>query len=436
MKSIFLSLFIWLTALLTSFLGIFLMQWTNFVTFTFEAEFAIFNTIQILGLLSIGAFLAVGIVNFITKPNKITPIIYAISAVILSVVNVAYLSVLMSKIATPITIINSDIQITSVVSNAILLTIAAFCALSSIITMFIFKLQTVNKPKPKTNQTVNSSYSQVSSPANRAEPLISKESPSAVKEFNSEFTSTPNEKTYNMSDKLARLKEDISNNNFRHTLNETPLEETNNEPIKREEQRNVQKEDTVENIYPMEREEIQFENSQPKLVENEQFVEQIQEPNDSFNKFLKRPNQKIAPANNLPKVEDLPPIGEPKDPYKQTIVPRRSAKREKEFNNPIGNVAKPLYVDRNVRRTPKLDENYQGKVFLGDSDKIWEAMKNQERRLPQKVSKTAPLSTKWNTTSAPKKSKSKSMEVDLDKILDPVNEQNSVDLRPTIDWDE
>ncbi|ALD66693.1 ABC-2 family transporter permease [Spiroplasma cantharicola] len=432
MKSIFFSLFIWITALLFSFLGIFLMQWNMFVVFSFEEEFAIFNALQILSLLSIGSFFAVGIVNFITKPNKITPIIYTIAAVFISAINLVYLSVLMSKIATPITIINSENIITSVISNAILLPLASFCALSSIITMFMFKIQTVNQSKPKQN----SSYSQISSPANQGQPMMVKENTAAIKEFNSDFTSTPNEKTYNMVDKLARLKEDISSNKFRDSFTETPIDEVKVKAKPQQEELKVEQEVPVENIYPIEKENIQVQNDEPIIAQNERFIEEIEEPNDSFNNLLKRPNQKIAPINNLPKVEDLPPIGEPKDPYKQTIVPRRSAKREGEFNNPIGNIAKPLYVERKVRRTPKLDENYQGKVFLGDSDRIWEAMKNQERRIPQRAAKVAPLNPKANTLNGLKKSKSKSIEVDLDKILDPVNEQSSVDLRPTIDWDE
>ncbi|WP_338984654.1 hypothetical protein [Spiroplasma endosymbiont of Diplazon laetatorius] len=405
-KGLFFGVLLWLSTLILSFLGSFLIGGSNFYAFNFPQENSIFNILQIAIVIVISLLFVMGVARMAKSNVKALVILYTLLGVTLAGVNIAFL-ILLKQAET--SFVGIDIM-----ANIIMLPIASATALLSIIPMLKMSSGSQTKVvRQKTTATTNTNEP--------FKPMVLRENPSEVPEFNPEFTSTPNEETFNMSDKLAQLKEDINNNKFHE---ESTEEETEDTVSFDKEQENL----TSTHVIDWDDE------TKTQTLEHDDYgqFEPLQGQQEPSEPVMDR----VAPVNNIPKLDELPPITEPKDPYKQTIVPRRSAQRAGDFDKPIGNVVKPLYVERVERKTPRVDENYQGKVFLGDSDRIWEAMKKQERRLAPKAPKTDHLVSKSNIVNSLQKEKTQTMEIDIDKILDPVNDQNDEDFTPTIDWDD
>ncbi|AGR42346.1 hypothetical protein [Spiroplasma diminutum] len=416
-KSIFFGVLILLAGSILSFLGVFLFEGKKFFFNNFDKEYGILNILQIIGLSFILSLFLIGSIRLFSKSGNAISFLYAILAIGSVAINFTFLTMLITK--NPTIIKDGEIIIiTSLLLNIIFLSIGSVALLISIVPMF--KANSNVRQKVRTTKT-SVSNNDSSEPF---KPMVLRDHEQQLKEaeFNPEFTSTPNDETFNMSDKLAKLKEDISNNNFSSGIEQE---------IQEDEDNNANEPEVLED----------------EILEDEINEEELDSINNSenINYDLEKPlidnfsgqlNEEKVQTNSLPKIEELPPITEPKDPYKQTIVPRRASQREGEFNKPIGNVVKPVYVEKIERRTARLDENYQGKVFLGDSDRIWEAMKKQERRLVPKTPKTDHLVSKSNIVNSLQSEKTKTMEIDIDRIMDPVNEENREEFTPTIDWDD
>ncbi|QHX36873.1 hypothetical protein [Spiroplasma sp. BIUS-1] len=414
-KSLFFGVLIWLAALTISFIGGFLIGGNQFIAFSFEKDFQLFNYLQAALVSFIGLLIILGITKFASKKSGVVNIFYILLSLALAAINIVLLVMLIQK--NPISV---DTKL-----NTIMLAIASGLSVISIFP--ICKIS--SSSKVKVAKAKNTRTEEISEPF---KPMVLRENPSEIPEFNPDFTSTPNEETFNISDKLAQLKEDINNNNFPET--EELNEDTASYDKTQEELTRTHVIDWDDETQTQTSENLNFEDFEPlKSDENTQYNEFENTPN---NEPLKPVMENVAPINNIPKLEELPPILEPKDPYKQTIVPRRAAQRAGEFDQPIGNVVKPTYVERTERKMPRVDENYQGKVFLGDSDRIWEAMKKQERNLTPKAPKTDHLVSKSNIVNSLQSEKTKTMEIDIDSIMDPVNDQNDEDFTPTIDWDD
>ncbi|AUM62860.1 APC family permease [Spiroplasma monobiae] len=415
-KSIFFGVLLWLSTLILSLLGIFLISGSTFAILPFQNDFEHLNIMQIIALVCLPLLTILGVSAFSTRNGKVLPSLYTVVTLLLIANNIIYVINLMQIDNT-----QTNIDLSNLRLNLILISIGMLTAVLTTIPMFMLS-------KTSQSTAVKRKNTSVSPPSEPFKPMVLRENPSEIPEFNSEFTSTPNEETFNISDKLAQLKNDINNNNF--TYSDELNEDTLSYDKTQEELTKTHVIDWGDETQTQTSENFNFDEFEP-LSANEE-----QNQNNSFNEPVEPVMPNVAPINNIPKLDELPPIREPKDPYKQTIVPRRSAQRAGEFDQPIGNVVKPTYVDRIERKTPKVDENYQGKVFLGDSDRIWEAMKKQERRLAPKAPKTDHLVSKSNIVNSLQSEKTKTMEIDIDSIFDPVNDQNDENFTPTIDWDD
>ncbi|AUB31892.1 hypothetical protein [Spiroplasma floricola] len=424
--NIFFSVFSWVTASVLSFLGFFLIG-EQFGIFVSTSELSLLRSLQITSILLIILLFIFGILEVSIKKGVIIPILYTIPAIVLAILNIVFLVNLMQKF----TSLSLQISIVSYfLKNIITLSISSLLLLTSIVPIFLLSKKTDKNIKEKDNILSKKSLNDLSS-------ITSSENSKKSPEFNPEFTSTPNEKTFNMVDKLAKLKEDINNNKF----HEEELIEEKNIPLEKDffDDNSLENVPLENNAYENNSLDVEFLDNNPifkveKPILKEDKYEEFE--NNSIKKATNKAMKNVAPVNDIPKLEELPPILEPKDPYKQTIVPRRSAQRAGEFDQPIGNVVKPTYVQRNIRKTAKLDENYQGKVFLGDSDRIWEAMKKQNRKLTPKKLKTDQGLSKSSTVNNLSRGKTKTMEINMDNILDPVNNKKDDQFTPTIDWDE
>ncbi|WP_338969416.1 hypothetical protein [Spiroplasma endosymbiont of Labia minor] len=88
--------------------------------------------------------------------------------------------------------------------------------------------------------------------------------------------------------------------------------------------------------------------------------------------------QAVNANSNIVKVVEKPQFDNSiKDPYKQTIIPRRSGVSN-HFDRPIGNT-KQTQPKKAEHKRPELIDSYKNKVFIEDSDRIWDALKQQER---------------------------------------------------------
>ncbi|AGR41482.1 hypothetical protein [Spiroplasma taiwanense] len=231
--------------------------------------------------------------------------------------------------------------------------------------------------------------------------------------INPNFTSTPNEETFNIADKLEQLKNNLNNNVFQEEHMNSVINEVETQKTK----------------------ELDLKSLNDEVSEKIEIIDNLSN-NQKNDEISKNNFSNVVSPNNIPKENDLPPILVPKDPYKETIVPRRSQYRAEKFQKPIGNVVANQNNVNSQRKVPKYDSNYEGKVFLGDSDKIWEAMKKKERNLINNNIALPINQSKVNSlANSTKKQKTKTIDVDLNKILDPVNEKKS-DFMPTIDWDD
>ncbi|WP_339020511.1 hypothetical protein [Spiroplasma endosymbiont of Atherix ibis] len=426
--NIFFGVLSWLTALILSFFGFFMIG-DKFGLFNSVLGFSLLRNLQIVSILILLLLFIFGILGLSIKKGIAIPTLYTILAVSLVIISIVFLISLIQKYSS----LTINISVISLfLKNIIILSISSILLLVSIVFIFLVSKNKDQKVTEKSNVLSKSALNDLSS-------ISSKESVKKIPEFNPEFTSTPNEKTFNMVDKLAKLKEDINNNKFHE---EELIEEEKDSSLENAFFDN----NSLENI-PLEDDSYKNNSLGVDFLENNKSSSKSEDIILQENKYSEIENSSIArkpndvmknaaPVNNIPKLEELPTIIEPKDPYKQTIVPRRSAQRAGEFDQPIGNVVNPTYVQRNIRKTPKLDENYQGKVFLGDSDRIWEAMKKQNRKLTPKKLKTDQGLSKTNTVNNLNKQKTKTMDINIDNILDPVNNQNDEQFTPTIDWDE
>ncbi|QEH62124.1 hypothetical protein SCHIN_v1c09310 [Spiroplasma chinense] len=207
------------------------------------------------------------------------------------------------------------------------------------------------------------------------------------------FTSSPSDETFNIADKLQKLRNDLANGIF----DESQLTEEQTKELERFDQQFVE-ETVIEK--PVESTKVQVKQQQPDPIEY---------------------------------------TGSPKDPYKQTIVPRRAAQKAREYNKPIGNVVSAQAVQtKEERKAAKYDESFQGKVFLGDSDRIWQAMQKQNREIKPKTPTADHVVSKSNIVNSLQKEKTQTMELDSNKFMDPIHGESDYEQTssPTIDWDD
>ncbi|ASP28002.1 hypothetical protein SCORR_v1c02270 [Spiroplasma corruscae] len=208
------------------------------------------------------------------------------------------------------------------------------------------------------------------------------------------FTSTPNEETFNISDKLSELKHNLHNNVIP---------------------------EGIENFIPKSKQVSQkIEEDTQDETNNTYFEPSNEEQNyDDFE------TTKTADLNPTTLVKENPnnAYTGPIDPYKQTIVPRRfEGVKSGKYSTPIGNIAALNMENKEPRKKPLYDESYQGKIFLGDSDRIWDALKKQATD----VYKIKPRSN---------------LRKDItETVVDPLNsvEKKNNDKKnvSTIDWDD
>lgn len=310
-------------------------------------------------------------------------------------------------------IVANPTRIISIVGIVLLGITGIYSVISIVIT---FRIKNLASDKTVNHEKISKSFLDTQETED-----ISENDKNLVKNANlvdNSFTSTPNDETYNIADKLQKLREDLAGGIFDERLFNTDSE-TNDTEIKREDNlqydgQNIDEEiDNDDSI-----------NLNERISEDKVLVEEDHLVSEEADEFPREPQ---------------PPV----DPYRQTIIPRRSLDRKVEYKKPIGN--KPfseLSQPSRERREAKYDSNYQGKVFLGDSDRIWEAMKKQKR---------------LNTNSSPQieapsnpDDSSKIEEVQIEttitpelapkKVIDPLSEnqqiKNNDPIYPTIDWDE
>ncbi|AKU79473.1 hypothetical protein [Spiroplasma turonicum] len=322
----------------------------------------------------------------------------------------------------------------SILLNYSLLALGSALSLTCFILFLVYSIVLNKKPKrvikrspsiqsePVSQNSIEESNDEVYNET--AFNVSNEEKPNLVEES---FTSTPNEETFNISDKLSELKHNLHNNvlpNDEEVEQNINLEEHNNNDSSVDEDiSEYLDENTIDDFN---REQILDNNDiNPTTFVRSPIVNNgaILSNSSNNNKIKNNDTQSASKASMQPNKEAE--YKGPIDPYKQTIVPRRfSSVKSGKFEGPIGNIVKNLSSsNKENRKKPVYDQNYQGKIFLGDSDRIWDALKKQA----SDVYKNENFEKKDNN-------------LEKNKILDPLNsvenlndEQKSVS---TIDWDD
>ncbi|AOG60676.1 hypothetical protein SHELI_v1c07270 [Spiroplasma helicoides] len=304
------------------------------------------------------------------------------------------------------------------------------------------KTESTNKPKDKhekmkspNNQAMqnNQSYQENQSNVNMAQFGVQQQYQD--NSIDQSFTSTPNEETVNIADKIKKLRDDLSENKF--------------DELHSQEQANMTEEENYGN-------DLNQWNTQEIVndLELQQIQEDFSNTNNNVNSIPNKINSVPAPQpipGGLSKNSNVGNTAEfyydnntLKDPYKETIVPRRVAKEKaNDYKGPIGNIPRQesKYVSE-TRRQAFVDEKYQGKVFLGDSDRIWEAMKKQNRNIvPPKKENNKNLdisNSESNIINQFKRDATTTLEVDTKNIFDPINdvENDDSNASSTVEWDD
>ncbi|QBQ07966.1 APC family permease [Spiroplasma gladiatoris] len=220
------------------------------------------------------------------------------------------------------------------------------------------------------------------------------------------FTSTPNDETFNIADKIQKLRNNLAENDFENMDVESQFLAT----------------DEVN------------ESEEQQVYETQEHEEVLETPVDKSESIEKEIVQEDKYSNT---VEEYLDFDKPKDPYKQTIIPRRLvAQKASLYKQPIGNVVNNIKTkEQRERKEPRIDLDYEGKVFLGDGDRIWEVIKNQKRRVSQKNKNSNNLNESFNVVDKLQREKTKTLEIDVNKIFDPIND-DSDQKSTTIEWDD
>ncbi|KAF5275512.1 hypothetical protein FQR65_LT16610 [Abscondita terminalis] len=230
--------------------------------------------------------------------------------------------------------------------GSVLLTTAVLL-LSLISIIFVFKKQSGLIHKSTSNSTSNSQNTM--DLVNRFNQNNDEEN----QQPNFNFTSTPTEAP-SAQDKINELRESLANDNLENAqFDETEYEQT---VINHQEESTNEIQSQIEQVEA----EIELLKNQQSNLESQNNIDT--QPILNKPQEVNRVEQKVSTA-----VKNYE--SSPKDPYLQTIVPRRAVQKAADFSKPIGN--KRLSESNNFReRNAKVDQSYQNKVFLGDSDRI------------------------------------------------------------------
>jgi hypothetical protein len=229
--------------------------------------------------------------------------------------------------------------------------------------------------------------------------------------------------TISERERISRLRQELNGLDFSKIA-----ELDDNGTLEQKEQENV---DTFENTEDLRAaiaaDEQELNNDMKQLQQAKDAIKNQQQAQSAPKKTI-MPNKVVTSAASQ--------SNGPADPYKQTILPRRRRDNmdSAKYTNPIGNTPEKI-ASNNVRRSSKPEvhtEDYKDKIFLGDSDRIWAAMKQQDRSVLEKIKREDALT---NKPKAQTKSQ-KTVEINKKQSTVEIKTKTNKDTLPTIDWDD